>query len=118
MTVATDYEQASGYSFTEPDDAGNFSDKTVAVTINNLDDYAPTFGDSSVVLDPITENTGAGQVIYTAQADDSGDISDGVSYGFDVYPTTTTQPPASQTLSICIFLNNTLRRWRSVNCGS
>ena len=111
MTVATDYEQGSDYSFTvrATDNVGNFSDKTVAVTINNLDDYAPTFDDSSVVLDPITENTGAGQVIYTAQADDSGDISDGVSYGFDAYPTTTTQPPALAENTQHVYISETTR---------
>jgi hypothetical protein len=109
MTVATDYEQGTGYSFTvrATDNVGNFSDKTVTVTINNLDDYAPTFDDSSVVLDPITENTGAGQVIYTAQADDSGDISDGVSYGFDLNPTTSTQPPALEENTQHVYISET-----------
>ena len=111
MTVATDYEQGSDYSFTvrATDNVGNFGDKTVKVTINNLDDYAPTFDDSSVVLDSITENTGAGQVIYTAQADDSGDISGGVSYGFDVYPTTTTQPPALAENTQHVYISETTR---------
>jgi hypothetical protein len=111
MTVATDYEQGSDYSFTvrATDNVGNFSDKTVTVTINNLDDYAPTFDDSSVALDSITENTGAGQVIYTAQADDSGDISGGVSYGFDIYPTTTTQPPALAENTQHVYISETTR---------
>jgi predicted neuraminidase len=47
--------------------------------INNLDDTAPTITSSSIAT-AINEDTGAGQVIYTASADDSADISGGVTF--------------------------------------
>ena len=60
------------------DAAGNASDaQSVTLDINDLDDAAPTIT-SGDAADAINENTGAGQVIYTAAADDSGDdIADG-----------------------------------------
>ena len=111
MTVATDFEQGSGYSFTvvATDDAGNFSEKTVFVTINNLDEVSPTFGQTSVVLDPIIENSGAGKVIYTAQADDSGDISDGVSYSFAAYPSTNTTLAEAAENTQHVYISETTR---------
>jgi predicted DNA binding protein len=53
--------------------------RLLALDINNLDEVAPviTSGDSATAVD---ENSEAGQVIYTATADDSADVSDGVSY--------------------------------------
>jgi hypothetical protein len=36
-----------------------------------------TSGDTAVAID---ENSGSGQVIYTATADDSADVSDGVTF--------------------------------------
>ena len=50
------------------------------VDINNLDEVAPVITSSSTSLregDKV-ENSVAGQVIYTATADDTNDISDGV----------------------------------------
>ena len=44
----------------------------MTVTINDLDDAAPTITSGAVAV-AIDENSGAGQVIYTATADDSGD---------------------------------------------
>ena len=60
------------------DAAGNVSDaQSVTLDINDLDDAAPTIT-SGDTADTINENSGAGQVIYTASADDSGDdIVDG-----------------------------------------
>jgi hypothetical protein len=51
----------------------------VTLDINNLDEIAPsiTSGDTAVAID---ENTGADTVIYTATADDSLDISAGVTF--------------------------------------
>jgi hypothetical protein len=77
-----DHEMQVSYNFTvaATDAAGNQSEAvTVNLSINDLDDSAPTFV-SADSISAINENTGAGQVIYTANADDSGDISDGVTY--------------------------------------
>jgi hypothetical protein len=80
---AADYENAQSQSFTviATDAAGNSSEQIVSIAINNLDEAAPTVasGDTAVAID---ENTGAGQVIYTATADDSADISAGVTFSF------------------------------------
>ena len=76
VTLATDpdSEAQSEYSFTviATDIANNISQQTVTVSINDLDDAAPTVT-SGAVADAIDENSGAGQVIYTVTADDSGD---------------------------------------------
>jgi hypothetical protein len=83
MSVTPDYEAGEDYSFTVvvADANGNSSEKTVSLTINNVDDTAPVFSQNTVSVD-ITEDTGANQVVYTANADDSADMSDGVSYSF------------------------------------
>ena len=51
----------------------------MTLDINNLDEVAPvvTSGDSATAVD---ENSAAGQVIYTVTADDTADVSDGVTY--------------------------------------
>ncbi|MDO6749580.1 hypothetical protein, partial [Gilvimarinus sp. 1_MG-2023] len=71
----------SSYSFTvtATDGAGHFTDQTVTLAVNDLDEVAPTItsGDTATSVD---ENSGAGQVVYTAIADDSADISDGVTF--------------------------------------
>jgi acyl-coenzyme A thioesterase PaaI-like protein len=81
---AADYEDAQSQSFTviATDVAGNAADnagQVVSVAINNLDEVAPsiTSGDTA---DAINENTGTGQVVYAATADDSADISAGVTF--------------------------------------
>jgi hypothetical protein len=53
--------------------------QAVTLDINKLDEIAPTLtsGDTASAVD---ENSGVGQVIYTATADDSADISNGVSF--------------------------------------
>ena len=84
VTLSTDpdYETQAQYSFSviATDEAGNVSDaQEVTLDINNLDEVAPTV-DSDDTADSVNENTGAGQVVYTATADDSGDISDGVTF--------------------------------------
>jgi hypothetical protein len=50
--------------------------QAVSVAINNLDEVAPsiTSGDTATAID---ENSGAGQVVYTATATDDADTSDG-----------------------------------------
>ena len=82
LTANPDYEDRSEYSFdiTATDSAGNVSDaKTVTLDINNLDEIAPTItsGETAISID---ENSGANQVVYTVTANDSDDISDGVTF--------------------------------------
>ncbi|MGB2172683.1 MAG: cadherin repeat domain-containing protein, partial [Porticoccaceae bacterium] len=79
LSANPDYEIQSQYSFAviATDSAGNASDpKSVILVITDLDEIAPTItsGDTAV---SINENSGAGQVVYTAVADDSADVSDG-----------------------------------------
>ena len=76
-----DFESASEYSFSvmATDAAGNTSElKDVTLSINNLDESAPVI--TSGQDTNIDENSGAGQVVYTATADDSADVSDGVTF--------------------------------------
>ena len=80
LSFAADFEAQNKYSFDiiATDAAGNASDAlTVSLDINNLDEVAPTITSADSVAD-INENSGAGQIIYTATADDALDISDGV----------------------------------------
>ncbi|HHL1466748.1 TPA: beta strand repeat-containing protein [Klebsiella pneumoniae] len=81
LTGNPDYETKASYSFTvvATDAAGNHSSKAVTLGINNLDEVAPTIT-SGTTATAINENSGAGQVIYTATATDSGDISGGVTF--------------------------------------
>ena len=78
LSVSSDFETQSQYSFTliAIDNAGNTTEQEVTLNINNLDEVAPTVlsGDSITV----DENSGANQIVYTAIADDSADISGGV----------------------------------------
>ena len=80
VTLATDpdHETQSDYTFTviATDAAGNSSQQTVTLAVNDLDEVAPTIT-SSVTADAINENTGAGQVVYTATSTDTEDISNG-----------------------------------------
>jgi hypothetical protein len=83
VTLAADpnHEAQSEYSFTvvATDAAGNESAaKSLSLTINDVDDSAPTLVEDAVAV--AVEAGSTGQVIYTASADDSGDISDGVTY--------------------------------------
>jgi hypothetical protein len=82
LTTDSDYEVQNQYSFVvvATDAAGNQSDaQSVTLNINNTDDTAPviTSADTAAAID---ENTGAGQVVYTATADDSSDVSNGVTF--------------------------------------
>jgi hypothetical protein len=81
FTGAADHEAQSSYSYTvvATDAAGNSSEQTLTLNVNDLDDAAPTVT-SGGDADSIDENSGAGQVIYTATADDSADISGGVTF--------------------------------------
>ncbi|MDP2610627.1 cadherin repeat domain-containing protein, partial [Oceanobacter sp. 1_MG-2023] len=79
LLADADYETKDSYNFTvtATDGAGHFTDQTVTLAVNNLDEAAPSIT-SGVIATTIDENSGAGQVVYTAAADDSADISDGV----------------------------------------
>ncbi|MGB1334126.1 MAG: cadherin domain-containing protein, partial [Porticoccaceae bacterium] len=82
LIASPDHEAKSAYSFDviATDAAGNASaPTTVALNINDLDDAAPTVT-SAATAAPVVENSAVDQVIYTAIADDSNDISDGVSF--------------------------------------
>ena len=87
LTGNPDYESKASYSFTvvATDAAGNASDRTVTLGINNLDEVAPSFttGNSSDSFASATvsvaENTAASTAIYTAQAKDN-DAADGGEY--------------------------------------
>src|SRR5436190_508622 len=65
------YEGQSSYSFdvTATDTAGNATTQTVSLAINNLDEVAPTFS-AGTVATAINENSGAGQMVYDANASD------------------------------------------------
>jgi hypothetical protein len=82
VTLASDadYEGQTSYSFTVVASDGVTTDveQPVTLTVNNLDEAAPTVTSTDAVI--VVEGTGAGQVVYNASADDSGDTSDGVSY--------------------------------------
>ncbi|ETN92815.1 Cadherin domain protein [Gammaproteobacteria bacterium MOLA455] len=75
-----DEEAQNSYSFTvvATDDAGNASEQAVTLSVGDVDEVAPTITSLSVGL--VVEDSGAGQVVYTATADDSADISEGVTF--------------------------------------
>ncbi|WP_421190128.1 cadherin domain-containing protein, partial [Aeromonas sanarellii] len=58
---------------------GSSKAQTFTIAINNLDEVAPTITSGGTAA-AINENSGAGQVVYTATADDSADISAGVTF--------------------------------------
>ncbi len=72
------YEGKSSYSFTvvATDAAGNASEQVDSRGINNLDEVAPTIT-SDATADAIDENSGAGQLVYTATSTDTDDIATG-----------------------------------------
>ena len=77
-----DADTQSQYSFevSATDAGGNASAaQSVTLDITNLDEVAPTIT-SGGTADSIDENSGAGQLVYTAAADDSADVSGGVSF--------------------------------------
>ncbi|MDO9216516.1 MAG: cadherin domain-containing protein, partial [Lacisediminimonas sp.] len=78
LTGNPNYETKSSYTFTvvATDAAGNASEKVVTLAVNNLDEVAPTIS-SSTTATAINENSGAGQVVYTATSTDAGDVATG-----------------------------------------
>ena len=73
-----DFESKDNYTFTvvAADLAGNTDQQTIELSVTNLDEVAPSITSSD--QETVVENSGADQVIYTATADDSADVSDGV----------------------------------------
>ncbi|HCQ07926.1 MAG TPA: hypothetical protein DIU03_01640, partial [Leclercia adecarboxylata] len=57
----------------------NHSSQAVTRGINNRDEVAPTIT-SGTTATAINENSGAGQIVYTATATDTADISGGVTF--------------------------------------
>ena len=89
LTGNPDHETKSSYSFTvvATDAAGNSAEQAVSLNINDLDESSPTFtSGATATATAIDENSGSGQVVYTASAtdtadtDDSSDTSSGVTY--------------------------------------
>ncbi|MCR9025390.1 cadherin domain-containing protein [Aeromonas caviae] len=78
LTGNPDYETKASYSFTvvATDAAGNASEQVVTLGINNLDDTAPTIT-SAATATAISENSGAGQVVYTVTSTDTDDVVTG-----------------------------------------
>ncbi|MGB1090731.1 MAG: cadherin domain-containing protein, partial [Oceanobacter sp.] len=75
------YESRSSYSFSviAEDSAGNRSERSVTLSVNNLDEIAPEFT-SGTTATSVNENSGAGVLVYTAVVDDSADTSSGVTF--------------------------------------
>ncbi|MDB2360840.1 cadherin repeat domain-containing protein, partial [Porticoccaceae bacterium] len=74
------YETQSSYSFTMVNNySGNVQNFTVSIV--NEDEVAPEIVSLATVS--LAENSGADQVVYVAAADDSADISGGVTYTLD-----------------------------------
>ncbi|BDI04953.1 hypothetical protein CATMQ487_19230 [Sphaerotilus microaerophilus] len=81
LAVSPDAELKADYQFevTATDAAGHATSQAVSLAVGDLDEAAPVIT-SGPVAAAIEENSGAGQVVYTVVADDSADISAGVSY--------------------------------------
>jgi Ca2+-binding RTX toxin-like protein/uncharacterized OB-fold protein len=77
LTGDPDHESKASYSFTvvATDAAGNSSEQAVSLAINDLDESDPVFT-SAATATAINENSGAGQMVYTAEATDTADIDD------------------------------------------
>ncbi len=80
--TTANFEGKSQYVFTvEASIGGQTLQRTITLPVFNIDELAPVFtsGDTAAAR---AENAGPGLVIYRAQADDSHDISRGVTYSF------------------------------------
>lgn len=67
------------------DESNNVSKQQVTFPVNNIDELKPVFSSTGLAGD-IQEMTGVGTVIYTAEAVDQGDGTDGVvTYSLDSY---------------------------------
>ena len=76
LTGSPNFETKPSYSFTviATDAAGNASEQAVTLAVTNVDETAPTFS-SGATATAIAENSGAGQVVYTAAAADTDFIA-------------------------------------------
>ncbi|WP_272647879.1 cadherin repeat domain-containing protein, partial [Paucibacter sp. XJ19-41] len=76
LVGSPDFESKASYSLAviATDAAGNASEQTLSVTVNNLDESAPSIS-SGAQAGAVVENSGAGQVVYTASSTDAGDIA-------------------------------------------
>ena len=81
IDASPNFEADPSYSIIVTANHANFDaiTRNVALAVNNLDEVAPTIT-SGATTTAIAENSGAGQVIYTATADDSSDVSGGVTF--------------------------------------
>ena len=80
LAVDPDFEQADSYGFTvvATNAEGNSAELAVTLSVNNMDEAAPIVTSSSNAS--VNENIGGNQIVYQAEADDTADISNGVSY--------------------------------------
>ncbi|WP_036307174.1 DUF4347 domain-containing protein, partial [Methyloglobulus morosus] len=75
--LPTDTGSNNVYDVTVQVSDGSLTDtQDISVTINNLDEVAPTVT-SGAFAAAVNENSGAGQVVYTASSTDTGDIATG-----------------------------------------
>ena len=81
LTGNPNFEAKNKYEFTVEATKSGLpkGSKAVVLNINNIDEVAPTIT-SGATATAIAENSGAGQVIYTVTADDSSDVSGGVTF--------------------------------------
>ena len=78
LNINPDHETQASYTFTviATDASGNSSQQTVSLAVNDLDEVAPNIT-SPANAGTIDENSGDGQLVYTATSTDNGDISTG-----------------------------------------
>jgi len=78
LNNSANYESQTSYNFTvvANDGVTTPTTKDVVVSITNLDEIAPTIT-SATTAPTINENSGAGQLIYTATSTDTDDIANG-----------------------------------------
>ena len=71
-----DFEASESYEFTVNaiDEAGNIAEKTVRFLVRDVDDQAPVFI-SGGKANRLKEHTGAGQIVYTAEAEDDSNVA-------------------------------------------
>ncbi len=81
IDASPNFEADPSYSIIVTANHANFDAITqnVSLAVNNLDDTVPTIT-SGILATAINENSGEGQVIYTVTADDSSDVSGGVTF--------------------------------------
>ncbi|MBU2884598.1 cadherin repeat domain-containing protein, partial [Gilvimarinus agarilyticus] len=77
LTHNPDHEAQASYQLTiiATDSAGNSSEQTLTLNVDDLDESTPNFTSASTAP-AIEEDSGAGQVIYTAVATDTADVDD------------------------------------------